>query len=42
MKVFELIINEFRFIPIAIQFLEDTNITVILYQLVYKNKSFSN
>ena len=38
MKVFELIINEFRFIPIAVQFLEDTNITVILYQLVYKNK----
>ena len=38
LKVFQLIINEFRFIPIAVQFLEDINITVILYQLIYKNE----
>ena len=37
MKVFEIIIDEFKFTPIGIQFLTDVNILIILYNLQYKN-----
>ena len=37
MKVFEIIIGEFKFTPIGVQFLTDVNILIILYQLEYKN-----
>jgi len=37
MKVFEIIIDEFKFTPIGVQFLTDVNILIILYNLQYKN-----